>query len=271
MKIGILQTGHAPDALRPVHGDYEALFARLLAGRGLSFRTWSVVDMEFPPGPDAAEGWLITGSRHGVYEDHPFIAPLEDLIREIHAAGVPLVGICFGHQIVAQALGGRAEKFAGGWAAGRQEYDWGGRQVALNAWHQDQVTEPPAGATRVATHPHCRNAALLYGDRAFTVQAHPEFDAEFLSGLIAARGRGTVPDPLLDAAEATLAKPTDSPLLARMIADFFLHRSLGAAADPAGQEDMPKDRAGDPQGAAARDGASQDLPAQDGDPRRMQA
>ncbi len=226
MKIGILQTGHSPDELRPAHGDYAGLFEKLLAGHGLTFRTWSVVDMVFPESPADAEGWLITGSRHGAYEDHPFIAPLETLIRDIHAAAVPLVGICFGHQIIAQALGGKVEKFAGGWSVGRQTYDWGGAPVTLNAWHQDQVTQRPPGATVCATSPFCENAALVYGDRVFSVQAHPEFGSDFIDGLIRTRGRGTVPDALLDTAATTLDDPNDNALLARRIADFFKKREL---------------------------------------------
>ncbi len=224
MLIGILQTGHAPDALRPTYGDYPDLFQRLLRDRGLTFRTWAVVDGEFPSGPRDAEGWLITGSRFGAYEDHAWIPPLEALIRDIYAEGVPLVGICFGHQIIAQALGGKVEKWPGGWSVGRTEYDWGGERIALNSWHQDQVVETPEGAEAVAFSPFCANAALVYGDRAFTVQAHPEFGQAFVADMIEKRGRGLVPDPLLDAARASIEKPIDDGKLADKIARFFKER-----------------------------------------------
>ena len=227
MLIGILQTGHAPDALRPTHGDYPDLFQQLLKDRDLTFRTWSVVDGELPQGPGDAEGWLITGSRHGAYEDHPWIPPLESLIRDIHAAKVPLVGICFGHQIIAQALGGKVEKYPGGWSVGRTEYDFGGDRIALNAWHQDQVTQRPEGAKVVASSPFCENAALVYGDRIFTVQAHPEFSRPFLAEMIEKRGRGLVPDPLLDAAKASVGQPIDDVKLADRIARFF-HEGVAA-------------------------------------------
>ena len=208
MLIGILQTGHLPDEIRAETGDYDALFHRLLDGHGFDFRTWNVVDMELPEGPGAADAWLVTGSRHGAYEAHPWIPPLEDLIRAIHAEGRPLVGICFGHQIVAQALGGRVEKHAGGWAVGRTTYDFGGRQVALNAWHQDQVVAPPPGAETVATGPDCAHAALRIGPATWTVQAHPEFGADIVSGLIEHRG-GAVPEDRLAPARSGLDRPTD--------------------------------------------------------------
>jgi GMP synthase (glutamine-hydrolysing) len=221
MLIGILQTGRAPDALRPDHGDYPDLFVRLLSGHGFTFRTYEVLDGVLPSGPTECDGWLITGSRFGAYEDHPWIPPLEAFIRRVQAAKVPMVGICFGHQIIAQALGGKVEKFAGGWSVGRTEYDWGGEKVALNAWHQDQVTRRPEGARVCASSEFCENAALVYGDTILTVQAHPEFHRDFAADIIEKRGRGLVPDPLLDAAVSRLDQPLDDARVAARIADFF--------------------------------------------------
>ncbi len=222
MQIGILQTGHAPDALIGRTGDYDAFFARLLHDQGLTFKSYAVVDMQFPKDVHDCEGWLLTGSRHGAYEDHPFIRPLEEFIRKAYAAKVPMVGICFGHQIIAQALGGKVEKFQGGWSVGPTDYDFGGEHVTLNAWHQDQVTELPNDAEVIATSPFCQYAALAYDDRAFTVQAHPEFSSPFVADLIETRGRGVVPGPLLDDAQKRLATiPVDDARLARQIADFF--------------------------------------------------
>jgi len=146
MLIGILQTGQSPDMLAPTAGDYPDMFVRLLADQGLQFRTWRVLDMDLPADVHECDGWLITGSRFGVYEDHPFIKPLEDFIRRAYAAQVPMVGICFGHQIIAQAMGGRVEKYQGGWSVGPTEYDFAGQRLRLNAWHQDQVVEKPANA-----------------------------------------------------------------------------------------------------------------------------
>ena len=221
MKIGILQTGHAPAELIETTGDNSDFFQRLLQDQGFQFETFDVVDMEFPPSALACDGWLLTGSKHGAYDDLPFIPPLEDFIRAAYEQAVPMVGICFGHQIIAQALGGKVEKFKDGWAVGRQSYELDGETVHLNAWHQDQVVEKPADATVCASNGFCENAALVYGDRAFTVQAHPEFNASYIASLVKYRGQGVVPDDLLTEATDNLEKPTDNALLARKIAAFF--------------------------------------------------
>lgn len=221
MRIGILQCGQSPAQLKDELGDYPDMFMRLLAGRGFDFRNWHVEAMEFPDSVDAADGWLLTGSRHGTYEDHAFIPPLEDFIRHAYGTGVPMVGVCFGHQIIAQALGGKVVKHPLGWAVGPQDYDSCGRNMRLNAWHQDQVVELPDDARVVARNDFCENAALVYGDRVFSLQAHPEFDDAFIRGLIEHRARGLVPDDLQAEAIARTGRGTDAMELADRIEAFF--------------------------------------------------
>ena len=221
MKIGILQTGHVPDNLVGQNGDYDQIFSTFLGGHGFEFENWPVVDMVFPPDAGAADGWLITGSRYGAYEDHPWIAPLEALIRDIHARAAPMIGVCFGHQIIAQALGGKVEKFAGGWAVGRTDYDMGGKTLTVNAWHQDQVTVLPKEAKVLGRNAFCENAILAYGDTIWTLQPHPEFTAQYLGRLIKTRGPGLVPPDLLTNATKTLNEPNSNDDIAAFIAAFF--------------------------------------------------
>ena len=228
MKIGILQTGKAVPEVREEMGEYADIFEALLAGHGFEFDRYMVVDGEFPPGPDAADGWLITGSKHGAYEDLPWIGRLEEFIRQVHDAKLPMIGVCFGHQIIAQALGGTVEKFPGGWAVGPQEYTFeDGTTMRLNAWHQDQVTQVPEGARVVASNDFCANASLMIGDHILTIQPHPEFTAWLVEQLITHRGRGAVPDDLLDEALKRLPEKDDSARYAQRMAQFFKEAKHG--------------------------------------------
>lgn len=226
MHIGVLQAGHLAEDLEKKHGTYGDIFRAFLAPHGLTTTTWSVVDGEFPDSVEAAEGWLITGSKHGAYDPLPWIAPLEDFVRQSVAADRPMVGVCFGHQVMAQALGGRVEKFAGGWTVGPTDYAFADGPRTVQAWHQDQVIEAPAGAQTVASNASCAHAALLYPGKAYTVQPHPEFDDALIEGLLEHRGPGVVPEDRLDAARARMGRPLDRARLAGEFARFFRERQL---------------------------------------------
>ncbi len=242
--VGILQCGHAPEALVAAHGDYDTMFERLLGNDDFSYRTYAVVDGTLPESVRAADGWLVTGSRFGVYEDHPWIARLEAFLRAAYAAAVPIVGICFGHQVLAQALGGKVEKFAGGWSLGAVDYTVTGEvgagegRTRLLAFHQDQVVEPPPGATVTGSTPFCRYAFLAYGERAISMQPHPEFTRAYVDDLLTARG-DVLPADRVQAARARSGEALDAPRVAAQIRAFFLaardapERCGDAAADPA--------------------------------------
>ncbi|KPF45081.1 type 1 glutamine amidotransferase [Rhizobium sp. AAP43] len=197
--IGILVTGHSPAELTGEYGNYADMFMRLLGKFDFEFKTYFVVDGVFPESPKEVDGWLLTGSKFGVYEDHEWIRKLEDFIRRVHAEGVPMVGICFGHQVMAKALGGHVEKFKGGWSAGPVTYrrsDTGEEQVLL-AWHQDQVIQVPEGAEVIGKTDQCENAVIRYGDWGLSYQPHPEFSPAFFEGLASAR-RSAIPESLYE-------------------------------------------------------------------------
>ena len=236
MRIGILETGRTPPDLIGAYGSYADMIRGLLtsADPGLEFVVYPVLEDQFPDSPDACDGWVITGSRHGVYENLPWMLRLQDLLRTLVAARRPVVGICFGHQILAQALGGRVEKSAKGWGVGIHEYpltmvppllDGAPPALKLSAMHQDQVVELPPSATVVASSEFCPNAVLVYGDTALSFQGHPEFGIPFEADLVALR-RGLIPEPLADAALADLKQEsakTDAAVAAEWMLRVLKH------------------------------------------------
>ncbi|HVL22270.1 MAG TPA: type 1 glutamine amidotransferase [Amaricoccus sp.] len=238
MKIGILETGEVHPDLKARYGDYPAMFEALLrtADPGLDFAVVRVVAGEMPASPSQADAWLVTGSRHGVYDDLPWIEPLKAFLRASVAARVPVIGICFGHQLLAEALGGRAAKSDMGWGLGVQDYELTARagwmdglpdRFSVRALHQDQVVALPPGATVLATSPHCAYAAIAYGDLeapdAITLQPHPEFGPGFMDELLALRAGTAFPVEEAAAARASLERPVESAAWARLIV-AFLHR-----------------------------------------------
>lgn len=230
MKIGILQTGHVPEPLVAKHGEYPSMFERLLDGNGFSFQTFRVVDNEFPEDVHSCDAWLVTGSAHGAYEPHAFIPPLEDFIRDAYSSGVPIAGICFGHQIMAQALGGKVVKFAGGWGVGHTEYFMPDKKRSILAMHQDQVIEKPEDAEVIASTDFCANAGLAYKGKAISFQPHPEFTPEYMRDLIRYKAGKGLPVEQAEAALAALPDHNDSGEIAKQLVDFFVRARAEQAA-----------------------------------------
>ena len=211
MQLGLLNCGRPTEGVRAVHGDYAVWFDALFSPHGLDLHVWDVERLIFPDDPYEADGWVVTGSPHGAYEPHAFIEPLEEFIRDVYAAQVPMVGICFGHQIIAQAMGGKVEKFEGGWEFGRRAYDTVSLgEVHLNACHQDQVVELPPGAEIVATTPGCQYAGLSYGHACVTLQPHPEIDPVILADYVTRyrTEKKDIPVAMIEQAAQDLSLPT---------------------------------------------------------------
>jgi GMP synthase-like glutamine amidotransferase len=185
MHIGILRTDSVSREWVSTYGEYPDMFTRLLSAEddALTFTTWNVEVGELPHSVEAADGFLITGSKSSVYDDKAWIRALEDFVRECHAARRKVIGICFGHQLVAQALGGVVAKSPKGWGVGvhcytvdREGFDLAdGEQFCLLASHQDQVMTMPPGATKIASNDHCEFAGMTLGQHLLTFQGHPEF------------------------------------------------------------------------------------------------
>jgi GMP synthase (glutamine-hydrolysing) len=209
MKIGILQTGHVPQPLSEKHGDYDDRMRWLLGAEDFTYVTYDIEGGKFPASVEAADGWIITGSKHGAYEDHGWLEPLEIFIRQAIAAERPVIGICFGHQIVAKAMGGTVEKSAEGWVVGLKTYEMrDGSSFAAYAWHQDQVVTPPPGAEVIVQSDNCRFAGLSYPGRALTLQSHPEFTGRYFVALLEDKSE-FLPPEVRDAAQSGSSETLD--------------------------------------------------------------
>ncbi len=227
MEIGILRTGAPPGDLESRFGSYDSMFARLL-GPGFAVRPYDVAAGTLPSRPDAHPAFLVTGSAAGVYEPLPWIAPLFGFLREAKGR-TKLVGICFGHQAMAEALGGRVEKSERGWGIGLHDYEiwecafWMGEappgRISVPVSHQDQVVVPPPCTRVLAGNAFTPFGLLEYEDApAISMQFHPEFEPAYAQALIESR-RARVPDP--DAAIASLERPNDQALVAEWIRRFL--------------------------------------------------
>lgn len=228
--VTIMETGLVDPALRESHGSYPEMFERMIraADSSATFDTVSIANGQPLPRPQDLQAILVTGSAAGVYDDLDWIAPLEDFVRTAYAARIPMVGICFGHQLIAQALGGTVHKSEKGWGIGRHVYQvvpgngiLDGERMAVACSHQDQVIEAPAEAKTILFSDFTPHAGLLYANGAtVSVQPHPEFTAAYAYTRCEAR-EGNASDSIIAAAKTSLEQPLDSARLGRAIARFL--------------------------------------------------
>jgi GMP synthase-like glutamine amidotransferase len=236
MKLTIIETGRPPEPIASDFPRYPAMVEALLSPHlpSLKCETVSLVDGQALPPHELVEAILITGSPVGVYDPVSWIEPLKQWIQTAAERAIPQVGICFGHQIMAEAFGGRACKAPQGWGLGRHDYEVSVREpwmdeatsLGLAVSHQDQVLVAPLTARVLARSAFTPHAALIYDHApALSFQGHPEFCQQFADALIRSRRGTRFPIELADKALETLKQPLDGRLVARWIAAFYQHHS----------------------------------------------
>ncbi len=226
--VHIIETGAPPASLQPRHGRYTDMMAAML-GDSFAIEVHDARQQAFPA--DLADGLIVTGSPAGVYESDPWIAALIDWLAR-QRGKVPMVGICFGHQAMATAFGGRVEKVDRGWGIGLHSYEVRARPpfmhdapdtIAIPASHQDQVVVAPADALVTLGSAFTPHAGLAYGDEAISFQAHPEFTPAFARDLIETRRGRAFSDEQADAASQSLSGPDE-----RLRVQGWIRRFLSA-------------------------------------------
>ncbi|MEO8757632.1 MAG: type 1 glutamine amidotransferase [Devosia sp.] len=235
MKLTLIQPTEVPEALRARFGPYANMFHRMFAPAGFEFETIRLTDGEPLPDPAKLDAVLVTGSSAGVYDNHlTWMEPLRAFIRTAYSAKTPMVGICFGHQIMADALGGDVRKSDRGWGLGRHVYDVTARPAAIGGStlpefaiacsHQDQVIVPPGEAEVFLASEFTPNAGLVYRNgAAMSLQPHPEFEDDYTVALAEMR-RGKASDDVIETAVKSVTRPSDSREMAGYLGAFLKRR-----------------------------------------------
>ena len=229
-RIAVFELGELPQEIAHKHPYYPKMISEWLSPSlpQVSYAGISPVRGEALPDIDAFDGYIYSGSRHGVYDPFEWIAPLKSFIREVTAAEIPQFGICFGHQIMAEALGGKAVKSEKGWGVGVDTYDLrlnanqgDATQVPVMIWHQDQVIALPDSAQVLGGNDFCPIGVVRYQQPALSVQFHPEFSEQYMNDLLDLRGGTVISKEQTDAARASMLTVPNSKLIADWTGDFF--------------------------------------------------
>jgi GMP synthase-like glutamine amidotransferase len=228
IKVGILQTGNPPPPLQERFGSYSAMVQELL-GPEHEFTTFDVRNGELPAQLESCAAYVITGSASGVYDGDSWIDALKDFVRDASGRSA-MAGICFGHQLMAEAFGGRVIKSSKGWGIGLHRYDvqeraaWmdEARSIAVPASHQDQIVKLPADARVLGGSEFTQYGILEYPQRrAMSLQSHPEFSPEYAAALIELRRSSKYSNEHADRALQTLRQPNDRARVGTWLAQFL--------------------------------------------------
>ncbi len=229
--LGILDCDELAPELVPDYEHYARMFTYLLQPhlQEVECRRYAILNDEWPDSANECNAYLITGSKTGVYDEEPWLPCLREFIQQVFDKSIPVVGICFGHQMLAHSLGGYAGKSEKGWGIGAytirasqyaQDAFKGPSDLTLLYSHQDQVQELPPGARLLYANDFCPNAAYVIPGKVLAFQGHPEFTQDYSLRLMTLRQDRYAPGQY-EQALTTLELPLQADWVAQTMAEFL--------------------------------------------------
>ncbi|WP_339842721.1 gamma-glutamyl-gamma-aminobutyrate hydrolase family protein [uncultured Halopseudomonas sp.] len=242
MKIGLLQCDDVAQDLQPAHGNYPQMFEDLLRSQipDLQLTIYRVMDGEYPVRLDEHHAYFTTGSKFGVNDGLAWVDVLEDFVRELWRQRIPLIGVCFGHQLMAKALGGEVGKSEKGWGVGISFNQVVTRKNWMSPWqekldlivsHQDQVIRLPAdvAAEVLVSSLFCPYYVVQYGRHFMSVQGHPEFCKTYSRDLMEMR-KISIPQARLREGQVSLNAEVDADVMMSWMLNFLTQASQSPSA-----------------------------------------
>ncbi len=240
LRIGLLLCDDIDEEDREQHGSYTTMFQNALDADAEEIHLTAIrcFEGETLPQPRAFDGYLISGSRYGVYEDRPWIKSLQQFVVDCWEQNVRMVGICFGHQLIAHSLGGRTEKAECGWGFGIQAAQVTDRKSWMDdsgqcmrslddgrynlvVIHQDQVVKVPPEFETIAANDFCPNSMIVADNKMLGIQGHPEFDKEFCASRAAFRKELIGAEVYRNTLRSLAQQDTDSAMVMQWIHNFL--------------------------------------------------
>lgn len=235
MKIAILDADKLTPSIIKRYGCYADKFIRLLSPAKdkftspAHFQRYNIIENQYPESIDKYDAYIITGSQHSCYENLKWIKDLENYIRLLHQNKKKLIGICFGHQIIAQSLGGLVEKNSKGWELGitathiTQPLEW--MQPPRDFFfslvsHQDHVTRLPEQAINFAETNLCCYSGFCIENHILTFQGHPEFSNNYVKLIIKLESKHLSQEQRVSA-RASLQQKDDHDLIMHWLVNFI--------------------------------------------------
>jgi GMP synthase-like glutamine amidotransferase len=231
MKLCILENDILEGELADTYTGFGPIFVRLFERVGAQWHmdVFNTMRGEYPASFDDYDAVLLTGSRADSFSDDAWVVALREKVTQLLAQRKKMVGVCFGHQLIALCMGAPVGRAPQGWGVGRMTYDWHRpdlplsaqrSEIALLASHQDQVMELPQGAALVASSSFCPVASFTVGNEVFCIQPHPEFEVA-LSAKLIERRRALLGEEKYTASSQSLQHGHEGEHIARMVVEFL--------------------------------------------------